>query len=131
MAAVVVHSAEDVRRTLDAAAGSPVMLISAIDGAAVIGAEFFAAMVTVGAARAGRPVPDAWLDCGDLPGHVMGALRHGVRHILFDGSADATAKLNDIARQQNAVIAARPAEALDLGQPGTDDAALAAHIRKV
>lgn len=131
MAAVVVHSAEDVRRTLDAAAGSPVMVISAEDGAAVIGADFFAAMVSEGAARAGAPAPEAWLDCGNLPGLVMGALRHGCRRILFAGPSSASKKLNDIAAQQGAVIASRPADAFDLGHPVADDAALAAYIRKV
>lgn len=125
--AVVVHSAEHVRRALDAAAGSPLLLISTYDGAAVIGARAFASMIAEGMARANAPEPDAWLDCGDLPGHALGALRDGCPRILFDGPTDA---LRDLARQRDARIEPRPAEAFDLGRTGTDDAALAAYLKE-
>lgn len=127
-AAVVVHSADHVRRALDAAAGSPVTLLSIEDGAAVIGADTFAAMVAEGAANALSV--HAWLDCADKPGHAMGALRQGCKYISFDGPPETTAKITDIARQLGAQVETRPAAPFDMGLPGNDDDALERYLNK-
>lgn len=128
-AAVVVHSAEHVRRALEAAAGSPLTLLSTHDGAAVIGADAFAEMIAEGSKNTLQQKPEAWpeawLDCGDLPGHALGALDAGYSRILFDGPTDA---LLDIAHRSGARIESRPAQVFDMGLPGNDDAALASYL---
>lgn len=56
----------------------------------------------------------AILDCGDMPGPVLAALRHGLTNICFTGRPDILAKLIDIAEQQHAVIIDERPQGLDL-----------------
>jgi hypothetical protein len=68
----------------------------------------------VAEARAAHPGVDvtAVLDCGDMPGYALAALRDGAAVIRFSG--DTADKIADIAAQCGGrVIAARP-ETLDL-----------------
>jgi hypothetical protein len=44
------------------------------------------------------------LDCADRAGDAMAALRAGVRHLIFSGRQDVTAKLRDMAGQLGAAI---------------------------
>lgn len=48
--------------------------------------------------------PEIWLNCGDFGGYALGALREGVKHILFDGSSPVYPKIVAIATQYNAHV---------------------------
>jgi hypothetical protein len=52
---------------------------------------------------------ERWLDCGDLGGYALGALRMGVKRILFDDSSLVYPKIVAIAAQYKADV--RPAKA--------------------
>jgi hypothetical protein len=47
---------------------------------------------------------DAALDCGDEPGAVLAALRHGVRRVRFSGDPGAARRLAEIAEQLGAAV---------------------------
>ena len=112
--AIVIHGLAHAAAALAAAAelGVPVTLISAPSAAGYAGPAWFRSVVEQ--ARAAHPevAVTAVLDCGDMPGYALAALRDGVAAIRFSG--DTAEKIADIAAQYGArVIAARP-EALDL-----------------
>lgn len=52
--------------------------------------------------------PEIWLNCGDLGGYALGALRRGVKHILFDAASPVYPKIIAIAAHYNAHV--RPLE---------------------
>jgi hypothetical protein len=54
------------------------------------------------------------VDCDGAPGHVMAALRVGLRRLVFDGNDAARARLADIVARQGARLVPRPQAALDL-----------------
>ncbi len=112
--AIVIHSLADAEAALVAASalGVSVTLISAPGAAGYAGPAWFRAVVEK--ARGGHPdvAATAILDCGDMPGHALAALRAGVRIVRFAGpTAD---KIADIARQYGAAVFAERPEALDL-----------------
>ncbi|AIL12558.1 hypothetical protein IM40_01950 [Candidatus Paracaedimonas acanthamoebae] len=45
-----------------------------------------------------------WLNCGDLGGYALGALRMGNKHILFDASSPVYSKIIAIAAQYDAHV---------------------------
>ncbi|MBN9344013.1 MAG: hypothetical protein BGO76_08245 [Caedibacter sp. 38-128] len=45
-----------------------------------------------------------WLNCGDLGGYALGALRLGNKYILFDESSPVYPKIVAIAAQYNAYV---------------------------
>ncbi len=112
--AIVFHGLAHAQAALAAAEalGVPVTLLSAPGAAAYAGPGWFRAVVDK--ARAAHPDAEVTpvLDCGDMPGHALAALRDGVTAIRFAGAtAD---KVAEIAEQCGArVIRERP-EALDL-----------------
>lgn len=53
-------------------------------------------------------------DCDDAAGHVMSALRMGLKTLVFTGDALVRGKLEDMAHQVNAVLIPRPDESIDL-----------------
>lgn len=95
-----------------AAPGETVILESAEGVAAYGGPAWFKAMTDIAIAEFGResgaaspPVtPRIVIDCGDDPGLVLAAIRHGFRHIRFRGPQAVTARLRDIARQSGAEL---------------------------
>ncbi len=112
--AIVVHGLAHAKAALAAAAalGVPVTLMSAKGAAGYAGPSWFRAVIEE--ARAAHPEAEvtAVLDCGDMPGYALAALRDGVAVIRF--ADDTAGKISDIAAQRGArVIAERP-EALDL-----------------
>lgn len=112
--AIVVHSLAHATAALGAAVELrvPVTLISAPSAAGYAGPGWFRAVVEQACAAHPKVQVTAVLDCGDMAGHALAALREGVRAIRFSG--DTSAKIENIAGQYGAlVIAARP-EALDL-----------------
>ena len=112
--AIVIHGLAHAEAALAAAAelGVPVTLISAPSAAGYVGPAWFRAVVEQ--ARAGQPQVDvtAVLDCGDMPGYALAALRDGAKVIRFSG--DTAAKIADIAAQYGAQVIAERPEALDL-----------------
>ncbi len=112
--AFVIHSLAHATAALAAAdgLGVPVTLLSAPAAAAYAGPGWFRAVTgQAGAAHPGVAVT-AVLDCGDMSGHALAALREGVMAIRFDG--DTAGKIADIAGQYGALVVAERPEALDL-----------------
>jgi hypothetical protein len=115
--AVVIHSLTQAVAALQAAVERdvPIELWSAEGAAGYAGAGWFQAVLAE--ARAAVPAARfaAVLDCADLPGYALGALRIGVEAVCFTGPAKVAAKLADIAAQQDRrLLRKRPARALDL-----------------
>lgn len=103
----IVHGWEDAAAALEAAGpAGAATLVSARDAGGYAGAAWFAAL----AARARREFPtvaQSWiLDCGDAPGHVLAALRAGLRAVVFSGDAATRARLADVAAAVGAVVLA-------------------------
>ncbi len=112
--AIVIHGLGHATAAL-AAAGEldvPVTLISAPGAAGYVGPAWFRAVIEQ--ARAAHRDADitAVLDCGDMPGYALAALRDGAPIIRFSG--DTAAKIADIAAQYGALVIAERPEALDL-----------------
>ncbi len=113
---IIVHNLEQAKAALKVAdeLAVTVTLISAPGGAAYLGATVFRDMVD----EASRCYPgashQAVLDCGEDPGLVLGALRHGIKAVRVDVGAGLETRLTDIADQQNAIILTDEAPALDL-----------------
>jgi hypothetical protein len=118
--AVVVCALADACAALLAAQelGVSVVLLSLPCGASSVGAGWFKA--TVDRARAAYPSvrATAILDCGNRPDLVLGALRHGLKDVIFTGAPAVRRKLEDIAAQQEAQVHARRPGALDLDGVG-------------
>jgi fructose/tagatose bisphosphate aldolase len=114
--AIIVHSLEDARTALAAAAelGVPVTLRSAPGAAAYLGAQIFREIIET--ARAEYPEADTVgvLDCGEDAGFALAALRHGIERVRVDLPAETHARVADIARQHGGALDDDPAPALDL-----------------
>jgi fructose/tagatose bisphosphate aldolase len=114
--AIIIHGLDDARAALQAARElrQPVTVISAPGGGSYAGPGWFNAVI----ARARGEFPDvpvtAILDCDDAPGHVLGALRAGVKAVRFTGRADVAAKLAEIAAALDAAVITNDIETLDL-----------------
>lgn len=112
--AIVIHGLAHATAALAAAAelGVPVTLLSAPRAAGYAGPAWFRAVIEQ--ARAAHPdvAVTAVLDCGDMPGYALAALRDGVAAIRFSG--DTADKIADIAAQYGALVFAERPEALDL-----------------
>jgi hypothetical protein len=65
----------------------------------------------------------AVLDCGDAAGYVLGALRQGLKSLRFGGDEGTAAKLDAIARAQDAILITAAIPALDLAHVDDADAA--------
>lgn len=121
--AIIVHSLEDARAALAAAAevGVPVALRSAPGAAAYLGAQIFREIIE--AARAEYPEVDAVgiLDCGENAGFALAALRRGIERVRVDLPAETRARVADIARRSGSALDDDPAPALDLLDCDTSD----------
>jgi hypothetical protein len=115
---IIVHSLAHAVAALTAAAetGQEIVIASAPDAGIYAGPGWWRALVD--AAREAVPAAKATsvLDCGDDAGAAQGAIRAGVKGIVFTGRADVAARLADIAGQRRAMLlTTRPEPALDLG----------------
>ena len=114
--AVVVHSLEQARAALAAAAelGVPVDLVSGGAAAGFAGPLWFLEMIE--AARADYPQVKvtAIFDCGEAPGYALAALRAGCRAIRFKGRPSVEAKIVAIAKRSGARLVGGRLRALDL-----------------
>jgi len=110
---IIVYSLEQARAAVAAAAGRPLILLSAPGMSGFMGPLWFKALTDE--AAAGHDDVTAALDCADEPGTVLAALRCGFKLVRFTGPAEARARLDDIARQTGArVEGALTEETLDL-----------------
>lgn len=113
---VIVHDLRQARDALAAAAelGAPMQLTSAPGAAAYAGVGYLHAL----GRAAGH---ELLIDCGDDAGLVMAALRTGCRRLVFSGSSETFARLDDMADQLGATIRhdMEPAPVLEL-QPADD-----------
>ncbi len=113
---VRVHGWKHVAAALTAAreASLPVALLAPPGGTYTGGVGFWAAIDR----RRQELFPDVAaeliVDCDGAPGHVMAALRVGLKRLVFDGNDAARARLADIVARHGAALVERPQAALDL-----------------
>jgi hypothetical protein len=99
-----------------AAAGRPVVLLSAPHAGGNAGPGWFRELVAAAREAVPRAECAALLDCGDEAGSVLAASRAGVEGVVFTGRVDVARRLADIAaRHGTRFLTARPAALLDLG----------------
>lgn len=109
----VVHSLDQARAALAAAAGRPVRLISPPGCPALHGIGWWQALIR--RLRDENPAPFVTvLDCGDDGGWALAALRAGVESVAVTGDEPATATIKAVAEQRGAWGEAR-------GEGGTLD----------
>jgi hypothetical protein len=113
---VRVHGWKHVAAALTAAreASRPVTLVAPPNGTYSGGVGFWAAIEK--RRQELFPEVDAELivDCDGAPGHVMAALRVGLKCLVFEGNAAARARLLDIVDRHGARLVDRPRATLDL-----------------
>ena len=112
---IIVHSLEHARAAVAAAAALdvPVTLVSAPGAGAYAGPRWFQAVVAEAAAACPAVAVDAVLDCGDVPGAVLAALRTGLKRVIFTGPEPARSRLAALAAARGATLEERM-PALDL-----------------
>jgi len=88
----IIHGWADAQAAL-AGARASLTLLSAPGAGGYAGAAWFAALAAEGKAAFPHVVQRWVLDCGDAPGHVLAALRAGVRAMVFTGTAELRARL--------------------------------------
>ena len=121
---IIVHSLAEARAAVAAAAdlGVPVTLASAPEAAGYLGALWFRELVKLASEERPEVRVDAILDCGDQPGHVMAALRQGLKRVRFTGAKTTAATLVSLASRYDAEIvtgALRAHDMLDQAEPET------------
>jgi hypothetical protein len=127
---IIVHSPAQAHAAVAAAAalGLEVTLASAAGAGAYAGPAWFAALVEAAAAAFPGAVVAAVIDCADEPGTALAALRGGCRRLVFAGSEEARARLEEIAAVTGAVIESPGAPSLDLLDVRDPDAACRAFL---
>jgi hypothetical protein len=114
---IVIHTPGHAHAALAAAASLalPVTLASAPGAGLYAGPGWFKAVIAVARSEFPAVACACVLDCGDEPGMVLAALRHGLKRVRFDGPDAVAARLADIAAQRGAAIERGALEpALDL-----------------
>jgi fructose/tagatose bisphosphate aldolase len=114
--AILVHSLDDARTAMAAAAdlGVPLILATAPGAAAFLGPAWFREMTAIAVRDYPRVRLTAVLDCGDKAGHVLAALSAGVQSVRFTGRKTVAAKLAEIAAAQGGEVVTGRLRALDL-----------------
>jgi len=114
---VVIHSLDHARAALAAAAElrtEELVLFSAEGAAANAGPAWFRDLVEIARAEHPRVKVTAVLDCGDMPGYALAALRAGCTAIRFTGKRPVKAKIRAIAKKCGAALVERRGHMLDL-----------------
>ena len=103
---IIVHDLEQATAALQAAndCKRSVTLRSAPEAAAYLSATVFKAMIDEAATAVPGAKYEAALDCGDKPGLVMNALRHGIKVIRTNLSDELHTKMASIAEQTGATV---------------------------
>ncbi len=122
---IIVHSLAEARAAVSAAAGLgvPVTLASAPEAAGYLGALWFRELVAMVSEERPEVRVNAVLDCGDQPGHVMAALRQGLKRVRFTGPKTTAATLRSLASQYDAEIVTGALRAHDLMDQATPETA--------
>ena len=113
---IIVHSLAHAlaAATVATQQNTPLHLTSASGAASTTGVGWFASLGEIVAERfPGLPLT-LTLDCGDVSGLALGALRRGLHSIVFSGDPVAARRLTEIAQTYGAVIEPQPLPALDL-----------------
>jgi len=115
-AVVRVHGWKHVAAALTAAreASLPVTLLAPPGSTYTGGVGFWAAIDKRRHELFDDVAAELIVDCDGAPGHVMAALRVGLKRLVFDGNDAARARLGDIVAKHNAVLVERPCANLDL-----------------
>jgi hypothetical protein len=113
---IIIHSLDHARAALAAAAALdvPVIIASAPGAAAYLGPQWLSEVAALAAAEHPDARVSVLLDCGDAPGHVLAALRQGIKRIRFTGRAAVAGKLAALAKRQGAELIRGRRKALDL-----------------
>ncbi|HYC05461.1 MAG TPA: hypothetical protein VED40_19375 [Azospirillaceae bacterium] len=111
---ILVHSLDDALAALEAAGDGAVTLASAPGAAGFAGVSWWCAVKFRATERFPRAEATFMLDCGDAPGHVLGALRGGLTDLIFTGTGPERSALEAMAGLMRARLHDRPAESLDL-----------------
>ncbi|HXZ02522.1 MAG TPA: hypothetical protein VEI03_21185 [Stellaceae bacterium] len=124
---VIVHSLEQARAAIDAAAalGVAVTIESAAGAGTYAGPLWFKALIAE--ARAAHPEVEVTevLDCAEQAGTTLAALRAGLKRVRFTGPEERRRVLAEIAAAQGAAVEGASAEpALDLLDERDPEAAL-------
>ncbi len=129
---IIVHSLAEARAAVTAAAelGVPVTLASAPEAAGYLGALWFRELVRMASAERPEARVSALIDCGDQPGHVMAALRQGLKRVRFTGPKATAETLGNLARQYDAEIVTGALRAHDLAHDPMDQAKPEAACRR-
>lgn len=116
----IIHDLVQAVAALRAAAEADiaVTLESAPGAARYLGAPYFLAMIEAARAEVPEARCDAVLDCADVPGLALDALRRGAGRVRLSAPPELFARVADIAAQSGATLeTAPPGEpALDLGR---------------
>ena len=125
VAALVIHDLDQARAALSAARdlGAPVLLVTAPGAAMAGGPLYLKVLLEAAAADVAGARWSALIDCGDRAGDVFAALDAGWTRLAFAGTADARARLADLADARGARLEPLPGLLLDLGSVGDPDAA--------
>ena len=125
---IVIHSLEQARAALDAAASmnAPLVLASAPGAALQAGPLWFKSVIDQASAAQPGVALTAILDCGEAPGAVMAGLRAGLTHFRFSGRAELRERLAGM----GAKFAAPSAEALDLREFREPETAIRAFLAR-
>ncbi len=122
---IIVRSLAEARTAVTVAAefGVPVTLASAPEAAGYLGALWFRELVSMVAAERPEAEVSAVLDCGDQPGHVLAALRQGLKRVRFTGAKSTARTLSALAVQYDAEIITGTLRAHDLVRQAEPEAA--------
>lgn len=103
---ILIHTIDDARTALNVAAalGVPLTLASAPGAASYGGVGWFGELIQQAAAECPSVTLEAILDCGDVPGPVMAAIRWHTPErrklvLRFTGDADTSKRLTEMAEQ--------------------------------
>lgn len=123
---VIVHNLAQARAAIAAAetAGKPVTLMSTPGAAGYVGAPYWRELMAAAGADKAAVAVTAILDCGDKPGHALGALAEGIECVRVAASDDVLARIADIAARSGAALDTVDARALDLLDVKDAEAAL-------
>ncbi len=121
---IIVHSLAEARAAVAAAAelGVPVTLASAPEAAGYLGALWFRELVQMASQERPEAQVSALIDCGDRPGHVMAALRQGLKRVRFTGPRSTAEILGNLDSQYDAEIVTGALRAHDLAHDLKDQA---------
>lgn len=113
---VRVHGWKHVAAALTAAreVSRAVVLVAPPNGTYTGGVSFWAAIEKRRQELFADVAAELVVDCDGAPGHVMAALRVGLKCLVFEGNAAARARLLDIVHRHGARLVDRPPATLDL-----------------